>query len=53
MDKLYSWSVKRSGTGVSVTHSCGKITGISDIAPEDGKVVAIGRDGRRYELVVA
>lgn len=53
MDKLYSWSSKRAGGGISVTHSCGKITGISEIVLEEGKVIARCGDGRRFELVVS
>ncbi|MEO5867245.1 MAG: hypothetical protein ABIS14_12795 [Sphingomonas sp.] len=53
MDKLYSWKVRRSGSGISVAHSCGKITGIAEIAIEDGCVIARAGDGRRFELVIA
>jgi hypothetical protein len=52
MDKLYSWSAKRAGGRITVTHSCGKIAGIDRIEPEFGRVIAVDKDGRSYELHV-
>lgn len=53
MDTLYSWSAKRAGGRITVTHSCGKIANVDTISPKDGKVVAIDKDGRQFELHVA
>jgi len=60
MDKLYSWTIRRAGAAVTVSHSCGKITGITLVEPEwvhetpqaDAArvIVATGRDGRKYQL---
>jgi hypothetical protein len=52
MDTLYSWSAKRAGGRITVTHSCGKITGVDTITSNDGKVIATDRDGRQFELHV-
>ena len=41
MDTLYSWNAKRAGAGITITHSCGKITGIQEIAVRAGQVLAI------------
>lgn len=53
MDKIYSWRSRRAGGRITITHSTGKIVGVDVIEPIDGKVVAIDKDGRSYELVVA
>lgn len=53
MDKLYSWTAKRAGGRITVTHSCGKIAGIDTIQPKNGKVVATDKDGREFELHVS
>lgn len=53
MDRLYSWSAKRAGGRITVTHSCGKIANIDTIAPEGGRVVATDKDGRQFELHVS
>lgn len=58
IDKLYSWTVRRSGAGLTVSHSCGKISGIVTIEPqqtEAGKpasrrIVATSSTGRQFEL---
>lgn len=50
MDKLYSWSARRAGGRITVTHSCGKIVGVDTIQPENGVVVATKHDGSKYEL---
>ncbi|USN15783.1 hypothetical protein PAPPERLAPAPP_00410 [Brevundimonas phage vB_BpoS-Papperlapapp] len=53
MDKLYSWSSKRAGGRITIKHATGKIVNVDVIEPINGKVVAIDKDGRSYELVVA
>ncbi len=53
MDKLYSWNVKRAGAAMTVTHSCGKITNVDMIQPENGEIVATCKDGRKFALHVA
>jgi len=50
MDRLYSWEAKRAGAAITITHSCGKIVGITGITRQGNKVVAVGGDGRSYEL---
>jgi hypothetical protein len=52
MDRLYSWSAKRAGGRITVTHSCGKIANVDTIAPEGGRVVATDKDGRQFDLHV-
>ncbi len=52
MDILYSWTAKRAGGRITVTHSCGKIANIDTIQPEDGRVVATRSDGRKFALHV-
>lgn len=49
---LYSWTAVRSGTGISITHSCGKVVGITGIGAIDGRVLASKADGSTYELYV-
>lgn len=53
MDTLYSWNAKRAGGRITVYHSCGKIPHVDTIQPEDGKVVATDRNGRKFILHVA
>lgn len=53
MDRLYSWSAKRAGGRITVTHSCGKVANVDTIMPEDGHVIATDKDGRRFELHVS
>ena len=48
--KLYSWAARRSGSAISIEHSCGKITGIREIVPHDDMIVAVNKDGDWYEL---
>ena len=62
MDKLYSWTAKRAGAGITITHSCGRITGVASIAPENicerfdplildrRSLVATHNNGTKYEL---
>lgn len=52
MDTLYSWSAKRAGGRITVTHSCGKIANVDTIAPRDGKVIATDKDAREFDLHV-
>lgn len=52
MDKLYSWSAKRAGGRITVTHSCGKIANVDRIEPVDGRVIATDKDGRQFDLHV-
>lgn len=52
MDTLYSWSAKRAGGRITVTHSCGKVANVDTIKPENGRVVATDKDGRSFELHV-
>jgi hypothetical protein len=52
MDTLYSWSAKRAGGRITVTHSCGKVANVDTISPENGRVIAVDKDGRRFELHV-
>jgi hypothetical protein len=53
MDTLYSWSAKRAGGRITVTHSCGKIANVDIIAPEDGRVIATDKDNRKFVLHVS
>lgn len=60
MDKLYGWTVARSGASMTITHSTGKISGIVQISAgyREGAsprqiTVAIRDTGARYELVLA
>lgn len=60
MDKLYNWSIARSGATMTITHSTGKISGIVNVSPAyDGKtrdgenaVLALRNDGARFVLVL-
>lgn len=52
MDTLYSWSAKRAGGRITVTHSCGKVANVDTIMPIGGKVVATDKNGRDFELHV-
>lgn len=40
MDTLYSWSAKRSGASITVTHSCGQLTGIESITIHGNEIIA-------------
>ena len=53
MDTLYSWSAKRAGGRITVTHSCGKIANVDTIAPRNGRVIATDKDGREFILHVS
>jgi hypothetical protein len=58
MDKLYSWTIRRAGAGLTIAHSCGKITNVVTVEPEQtqaGKpetrrIVATTGTGRAFEL---
>lgn len=50
MEKLYSWTAKRAGGRITVTHSCGKIPHVDTIQSENGVIVATVADGRKFEL---
>ena len=51
MDTLYSWDAKRSGAGLSISHSCGKITGVAAIHRDPhGGVQAILPDHTKFKL---
>lgn len=52
MDTLYSWEIRRSGGAMSITHSCGKITGIALVNSVGGNIVAVDGTGRKYRLHV-
>lgn len=52
MDKLYSWEIKRAGAGMTITHSCGKITNVDSISCVDGEVIA-AKGSRRFKLWTA
>ena len=42
METLYSWSARRAGAKMTLTHSCGKIPGVDRIGPnENGQIVAL------------
>lgn len=41
MDTLYSWNARRAGSSMTITHSCGKITGVTEITVRAGQIVAI------------
>jgi hypothetical protein len=54
MDKLYSWSARRAGGRITVTHSCGKVPHVDTIEPDaEGNVIATASNGRKYHLVAA
>lgn len=47
---LYSWVAKRAGGSITVVHSCGKITGITEIKLSGRAIVAYAADGKQYQL---
>lgn len=57
MDKLENWKARRAGGRITITHATGKVVGVDLIQPEAvanptrTAVVAIDKNGRRYELV--
>ncbi len=56
MDMLYSWTAQRSGASITLTHSCGRLTGIESIAVHGGEIIATqnakGQEPRRFRLHV-
>lgn len=51
MNTLYSWSARRAGGRITVTHSCGKIAQIDTIEPDaEGRVIATRSDGSKFYL---
>ena len=57
METLYSWSLRRSGASMTVSHSCGKLSGITSVEPDDdGLVIATqiqkGKPDRKFKLYV-
>lgn len=51
--KLYSWTAKRAGGRITVMHSCGKVVGVDAITSAEGRIIALDKNGKTYELVVA
>ena len=52
MVKLYGWSVKRAGAGMTVKHSAGKVTGLVSVELRGGGVIATAADGSEYRLMI-
>lgn len=50
MEKLTGWRARRAGGRITVTHSSGKVPNVDVIEPRRGKIVAIVKDGREFEL---
>lgn len=57
METVYSWVVIRSGATMTITHSCGKLTGIVTVEPQwvdDGtgtrSIVATRADDKQFIL---
>lgn len=52
-NKLYAWSARRAGAGITVTHSCGKIVNVDEIILNDqGYPIAVKRStGEQFHLV--
>lgn len=52
MEKLYSWSVVRSGASMTLFHSCGKLTGCVRVEhdPKAKAVIATMNNGKRFIL---
>lgn len=51
MNRLYSWSARRAGGRITIVHSTGKVVGVDVIQPSDGKIIAVDKNGRSYELM--
>jgi len=41
MDRLYSWSARRAGGRITVTHSCGKVPNVDRIELRGADLVAV------------
>lgn len=53
MPILYSWSVRRSGAAMTISHSCGKIVNVTRIEPNaDRHIIAYKDNGERFRLFV-
>lgn len=51
VQSLYDWSAKRSGGRITIYHAHGKVPHVDKIYPTvDGKVIAVDKDSRLYEL---
>lgn len=52
MQRLYSWQIARSGAAMTITHSCGKLSGFVGVEydPRVHKIIATHKDGRAFEL---
>lgn len=52
-NKLYAWSARRAGAGITITHSCGKIVNVDEIILNDqGYPIAVKRStGEQFHLV--
>lgn len=54
METLYSWTARRAGASITITHSTGKITGIEKIEPSgDGRVIATDTSGQKQYVLAA
>jgi hypothetical protein len=53
MHILYSWSIRRSGAAMTITHSCGRVVNVERVEPDTlGKVIAYKATGEAFELYV-
>lgn len=50
METLYSWSLRRAGAKMTLTHSCGKITGVDTVAPNANGVVVARKGDQEWRL---
>lgn len=47
METLYSWKARRSGGRITIAHSCGRVSNIDEIAPnENGQIIAVQAAGQ-------
>jgi hypothetical protein len=50
---LYSWSIRRSGAAMTITHSCGRVVNVVDIwMTPGGRVIARKATGEHFQLHV-
>lgn len=52
MIKLANWTAKRAGGRITILHATGKVPHVDKIIPLKGKVIAVDKDGKEYELVI-
>lgn len=54
-NKLYSWSARRAGAGITISHSCGKIVNVDEITVNSGGEVIARKltTGEEFHLVAA